>query len=72
MLDTPERRRDQIPGGETHPEPVDVKDKDRPTVKEPDQARAAYPVRGGIMRRVMVISLALVIAAFALIYLVFA
>jgi hypothetical protein len=71
MLDTPHRKRDEIPGGETHPEPVDVKDEERPAVKEPDEARAAYPVHGGIMRRVMVISIAIVVVAFAVIYLVF-
>lgn len=71
MLDEKERRRDQIPGGESHPEPVDVRDRERPAVKQPTQARAGQILRAGIMRRVMLISIALVVAAFAVIYLIF-
>lgn len=71
MLTEEERRRHDMPGGETHPEPVDVPDEERPAVKRPTEARSGQIVRGGIMRRVLVISLALIIVAFALIYLVF-
>lgn len=72
MLDDKHRRRDEIPGGESHPEPVDVPDEERPAVKDPDATRASHPVRGGMIRRVMVISLALVIAIFAVLYAIFA
>ena len=57
---------------EPQSEPDHVSDADRPVVKETNEARQGKPVRDGAIRRVLMISLGLVIVAFALIYFVFA
>lgn len=59
------------PDEAAHPEPKGMADGDRPAVRDPSRARQAEPIRGGLIRRVMVISIALVVAAFALLYLLY-
>lgn len=59
------------PDQASHPEPKGMADGDRPAVREPGEARQAEPIRGGLIRRVMVISIVLVAAAFALLYLLY-
>ncbi len=65
------RRQTDTRGADTHPEPSNVRDRDRPAVEQPTEARAGQILRGGIMRRVLVASLILVVVALGLIYLIF-
>lgn len=59
------------PDEAAHPEPKGVSDGDRPTIKEPTEARQGQTIRGGLIRRIMLISIALVVVAFALLYLLY-
>lgn len=69
MPDGTGRRQDDAPGG-PRPEGHPRGDQPRPAMG-PTRARAGQILHAGLMRRVLVISLALIIVAFAVIYLVF-
>jgi hypothetical protein len=72
MPDEQVGRRDQTAHASSHRKPRDGNNgSPPPETVNPTRARAGQVLRAGLMRRVLVISLALIIVAFALIYLIF-